>query len=407
MPKVVVIGSELNPDGAGDCLGRFEGYWTQRGSELPTIEYRTFEQALAAESREAAGWDAALVCASADRTDAELFRLLSQLEETTTPGLVLDGTHGRRRDSLSTDAIFAYVDEPPEAAAAMLFALVKRQHSVRSMTQGLATAHSMQHEAAVEIDRLHDEMLLAAQVQRELLPKQLPELPGLSIGVLFRPAGFVSGDIYDVDQLDEHTIGFFLADAMGHGVPAALMTLFISASLPQKEVKGSNYKLITPSESLSRLNAHMCASRVGSTRFATAVCGLIEFQTGKVTIASAGHPAALRIRGERCRAVELSGPLLGVFDDGEFEETSFTLERDELLVLHSDGLEEAYAPRQLAGESNGNLQTRHLQALAKLGTRARGEHASETLERLAQDLDSQAGSFHQGDDVSVLAFARV
>ena len=55
---------------------------------------------------------------------------------------------------------------------------------------------------------------------------------------LFRPAGYVSGDLYDVARLDERRIGFYVADAVGHGMPAALLTMFIKHALVTKEVRG-------------------------------------------------------------------------------------------------------------------------------------------------------------------------
>jgi len=403
MPTLGVIGYEQDGQAARECLAAFERYWTGDDAAALRMDFVTFDEAL--ESRdEAARWDAALICATGAMSDSQLYSLISLLDELMTPGVVLDTLHAvGDRAGMTTDCLFACGPEGVRAAPAMLYAVARRQSSVRSMTAGMAAAQSFQTEAAAEIDRLHDELLLAAQVQREMLPKALPELEGMSCGALFRPASYVSGDIYDIDRLDESHVGFFLADAMGHGVPAALMTLFISGSLPQKEIIGSSYRLISPAASLAHLNRSMCASRVGQSRFATAVCGIIEPRTRRVTLASAGHPHSLRVRPGKRENVELSGPLLGVFDEAEFEETSFILADDELLVIHSDGLEEVYAPRDAT--SKGDVVTRHLEALAQLGRCAGRDCATRILEHLAQDLDSQAGSLHQTDDVTVLLFA--
>ncbi|MBC7771054.1 MAG: serine/threonine-protein phosphatase [Pyrinomonadaceae bacterium] len=405
MATLVVIGSEHQPVAAKRCLDRFGGYCAAQAGSVPSIEYQTLEAVKQMPPDEAGEWDAALICVSTQVADSLLYQVVSLLDEAMVPALALDGSGGTiHRDGMSTDCIFLNASDESDAAPAMLYALLRRQRSFKLITEGLQAAKSFQCEASAEIDRLHDELLLAAKVQREFLPKQLPALPGLSVGVIFRPAGFVSGDIYDVNRLDEDHIGFFLADAMGHGVPAALMTLFISGSLPQKEIEGTSHRVIPPSESLSRLNSNMCASRGGSSRFATAVCGVINTRTRMVTLSSAGHPPALRVSNGQCVAVELSGPLLGVFDDAEFDQTTFQMSEDELLLLHSDGVEEAYAPRQLAAPSNGEIETRHIESIGRLTSRRAGEGASDAVARLADDLDSQAGSFHQSDDVTVLAF---
>lgn len=405
MPTLVVIGSEHQPEAAKRCLERFGGYCDAQAGSVPSIEYRTLTEVMKIPPDEVSEWDAALICVSGQVADSLLYQVVSLLDEAMVPALAIDGSGGTaQRDGMSTDCIFLRASDESDAAPAMLYALLRRQRSFRLITEGLQAAKSFQCEASAEIDRLHDELLLAAKVQREFLPKQLPSLPGLSIGVIFRPAGFVSGDIYDVSRLDEDHIGFFLADAMGHGVPAALMTLFISGSLPQKEIEGSVHRVIPPSESLTRLNRNMCASRGGSSRFATAVCGLINLRTRRVTVSSAGHPPALRVRDGAYQPIELTGPLLGVFEDAVFDQTTFSMGEQELLVLHSDGVEEAYAPRQLAEPSDGEIQTRHLESIARITSRRDGEGASDALARLAEDLDAQAGSFHQSDDVTVLAF---
>ncbi len=411
MPTLLVIGDEDTPGVARDLVGRASKYWVQRNDCAPEVEYRTIESMLR-EPVDGNEWDAALVMVSAEVSEGLLYQLVGQLEEAATPSVVVQSPGSEResvsrpRHDRSPECIFASTREGPEAVSAMLFALAHRQPSVREMQRGLRAAKSFQNEASAELDRLHDELLLAAQVQREVLPKQLPSVRGLGMGVLFRPAGFVSGDIYDIDRLDEEYVGFFLADAMGHGVPAALMTLFISGSLPQKDISSAGYRLVPPAESLARLNQSMCASRVGSTRFATAVCGQIHVPTGRVRLASAGHPPALVIRDGSARAVELDGPLLGVFDDATFEECEFVLGADERLVVHSDGLEEAYSPRTLSEESLGPAPVRHVDAMARVAGACAGVGTPEFITRLAEDMDSQAGSMHQHDDVSVLGFGR-
>ncbi|MGE3109301.1 MAG: PP2C family protein-serine/threonine phosphatase [Phycisphaerales bacterium] len=407
---LLVIGDGQAPDVTRDVLSRASRFWDVRREPSPTIEYRTAAQLLHGLDP-ASAWDAALVVLSESTPEASLYQLIDRLQEVGTPSVIIEPAKGPSRepfidarDSLSSDCIFARGGDEAAAVPAMLYAMALRQETVRGMQQRLRAARSIQSEAAAELDRLHDELLLAAQVQRELLPKAMPQVPGTSIGSLFRPAGFVSGDIYDIDRLDEDHIGFFLAHAMGHGVPAALMTLFISGSLPQKEIVGSRYRVIPPAESLAKLNKSMCASRVGSTRFATAVCGQIHVPTSTVRIASAGHPSPLVLNHSGATPIELDGPLLGVFDDAVFQETTITLDASQRLVVHSDGLEEAYSPRNLSNPDHTDVPTRHIDALARIARLAGPIEAQAFIDLLAADLDSQAGSMHQADDVTILAF---
>ncbi len=84
--------------------------------------------------------------------------------------------------------------------------------------------------------RLDEELRLAARLQQDFLPKSLPNVGRLHFHTLFRPAGYVSGDLYDVMRLDERRIGFYMADAVGHGMPAALLTMFLKHALVTKEL---------------------------------------------------------------------------------------------------------------------------------------------------------------------------
>ena len=104
------------------------------------------------------------------------------------------------------------------------------------------------------MNRLDEELRLAARLQRDFLPKSLPQLGDVRFHTLFRPAGYVSGDIYDVMRLDEQHVAFYIADAVGHGMPAALLTMFLKHALATKEIYGGGYRLLKPSESMARLN---------------------------------------------------------------------------------------------------------------------------------------------------------
>ena len=86
------------------------------------------------------------------------------------------------------------------------------------------------------LTRIDEELRLAARLQQDFLPKELPEVGPVRFHTLFRPAGYVSGDLYDVMRLDETRVGFYMADAVGHGVPAALLTMFIKQALITKEI---------------------------------------------------------------------------------------------------------------------------------------------------------------------------
>lgn len=203
-------------------------------------------------------------------------------------------------------------------------------HDSRSVQMGLTG----------EIQRLHDELALAATVQHELMPQQLPMVDGAEFDVLWRPAEFVSGDVYDVRQLDKNHVGLLLADAIGHGVPAAILAMTISRSLithcPETR------KLLSPGQVLAHLNQKLLERCSAEHRFATAVYGVLDVRTNVICIASAGHPPPLRLSSDgKMDMIETSGGLLGVFDQETFQERTIPLNINDRLLIYSDGVEAA------------------------------------------------------------------
>lgn len=380
-------------------------HWPREATP-PRVE-RITEEELSVRAAQPRGvhFDAVVLCMTDQAEEDAVCRMMDVLNQAQVPALLLVSDAARRMDAFYPGAVVVRPMAADAAqTAAMLYALASRQTAVRGIEQNLRMAQSFHGETSAEIDRLHQELLLAARVQRDFMPKHMPEVEGFEAGVLFRPAGFVSGDTYDVYRLDEHHVGFLIADAMGHGVPAALMTLYISGSLPRKEACGEGFRIVPPGEALTRLNNLLQECLAGPARFVTAICGVVDTRTGRVDIACAGHPAPLRVGPHGARAVEVSGMLLGVVSDYQYEQVTIILEEDELLVMHSDGIEAAFAPRSgVHADTQGHMPPPHLMHLAAMG---RGEACRDVglaIRHLATDLDSQSGSLHQDDDVTVLA----
>jgi phosphoserine phosphatase RsbU/P len=114
--------------------------------------------------------------------------------------------------------------------------LAQMQDEVNSLTLELSAVRKRDAVFQSRMTRINDEMRLAARLQQDFLPKQLPQLGRVRFHALFRPASYVSGDLYDAMRLDEQHVGFYMADAVGHGVPAALLTMYVKRALVTKEI---------------------------------------------------------------------------------------------------------------------------------------------------------------------------
>lgn len=292
---------------------------------------------------------------------------------------------------------------PPAALCAILRTLWCQSEVVDHLSSEIKYLQAHQGGLCDQMGKIDEELRLAAQLQREFLPRILPDLPEMNFQVLFRPASYVSGDIYDVIRLDEDHVGFFLADAVGHGVPAALMTMYIKRSLRTKEIdpdSDTGYRIIKPSEALARLNVDLANQPTEQIRFATAVYGVINRKTLECTVSRAGHPLPLLLRhtGEP-EWLNPEGAMLGIIEDEVFEDQTIQLYPGDRLMFYSDGFELSFPD----GDGNddqgqGLANTRYEQEFLNL-ERVPPEVA---MEHLAMKLDNQAGSLHQRDDLSVV-----
>lgn len=331
-----------------------------------------------------------------DRTHADqLYQALETLGQQHVPILL---TRADAADipgaSFQPGVVTAPPTMPTEQLRLMLRVLFNQAENLRHIRQELRITRMHHGGLRGQIDKLDEELRLAACVQREFLPQKVPEVSGLEIDVLFQPATYVSGDIYDVLRLDEHHVGFWIADVVGHGVPAALMTMFVKRALPTKEIADKHYRLIPPKEALGRLNHEMVNRSSGNVRFATAVYGVIDTRNARLQIARAGHPFPLLLRPDgTVRSLEPEGPLLGVFDDDAFEQMEVDLAAGDRLLLYSDGFEFAFG-----GERGEFRQEDYETAFANL---AEGGF-EDAIQRLHGVIDHMPGSLHQPDDLTAL-----
>ncbi|HSZ58036.1 MAG TPA: PP2C family protein-serine/threonine phosphatase [Tepidisphaeraceae bacterium] len=279
---------------------------------------------------------------------------------------------------------------PAEAVVAQL-ELVQRE--VDSLKGELNSLRRRDETLNFYMHRLDEELRLAARLQQDFLPKMLPQLGPVHFHTLFRPAGYVSGDLYDVMRLDEHRIGFYIADAVGHGMPAALLTMFIKHALVTKEIAGNEYRLLSPSEALSRLNTALIDQNLSQAAFATALYGVVDVQNLEVTLARAGHPNPLLLRDDGLsETIECEGPLLGIFPNESFSDVRVTLRSGDRLLLYTDGIEVAFC-------DDHSLDTQHwreeLQLRSELPT-------GRLLHEFAERIDSESGSLEPKDDLTMV-----
>ncbi len=340
--------------------------------------------------------------------NSAVYELIALLQDAHIPAIIT-----RPGETLATGATYqtGVLVAPPGAPAGELCAALRALWGQADLLGDLrmqleiATAH--QGGLCDQIDKMDEELRMAAQLQRDFLPHELPKLAGVEARVLYRPASYVSGDIFDVERLDEDHLGLFVADAVGHGVPAALLTVSIKRSLRTKEINrayAGNYRLIPPDEALGHLNLDLVELQTGRIRTATAAYGVLNARTLELEFARAGHPFPLILhRDGTTTALDSDGAMLGVFPEERFELLRVKLEPDDRLLFFSDGFELAF--RDLVAEEAGKplANTNYLEEFASL---AEGT-LDQAIRKFERRLDQQAGSLNQLDDLTALLVGMV
>ncbi len=293
-------------------------------------------------------------------------------------------------------------NNPPQTAPTLRIAGVEvasaeeeeLRREIESLRQEVRHLRKRDEHVRFQMNQLDEELRLAARLQRDFMPHKLPSLGPISFESLWRPAGYVSGDLYDITRIDEDHMGFYMTDAVGHGVPAALLTMFVKHSMQMKEIEQSSYRLLTPSESLVRLNDSLVNQDLSSATFASSLCGIINVRTLELVISSAGHPAPIILRkGKAPEIIAAEGGLLGIFAEQTFDDVRVQLEPGDRLLIYTDGVEVIFP-----GDAEQFDSERWL---VELAARA-GMPAGKMLEEFAALADHQEGSLAPKDDLTMV-----
>ncbi|MFQ5429369.1 MAG: PP2C family protein-serine/threonine phosphatase [Phycisphaerae bacterium] len=286
-------------------------------------------------------------------------------------------------------------DAPPERVRGSLMALAHMRPMIRQVDKQLAAMQRLARSMQKRFAATDHELQLASRLQRDFLPREVPVTGPIRFTTMFRPCSWVSGDIFDIFRLDERHWGFYLADAVGHGVAAGLLTMYIKHAIRPKRILRDGYELVSPADVLSHLNDLLISQGLPESQFITGWYGMVNVETLSLQYAVAGHPPALLIdeTGE-VRELHGDGCLLGLNTGEPFSNESVVLEPNERVLVYSDGLE----PTLIAHRPPLPAKPLFEQGVPELIRLP----ADLLVDRLRERLDTTPGSLMQADDVSLL-----
>src|ERR1700752_1014512 len=234
------------------------------------------------------------------------------------------------------------------------------------------------------------DLQIAREIQTWLLPGAAPQIPGLAIAYITRPANTVAGDYYDVFPRtgrtnEENRVVVAVADVAGKSIPAAMLMATFQASL-----KTLSTAQVALPELAFNMNRYACSNSQGGLRFTTAF--LAEYDPVRRTLDSinAGHNnPILRRAGGQIERLDVGGLPFGIQPEVKYQAATVTLAPGDWLIIFTDGLVEAENARQ---EEYG--EPRLLSAIEA----GRTSEPGELLKRLMAELDLFVGNTPQHDD---------
>jgi sigma-B regulation protein RsbU (phosphoserine phosphatase) len=239
--------------------------------------------------------------------------------------------------------------------------------------------------------RLENEISIAREVQDQLFPRTIPQVPGVEIEAICKAARAVSGDYYDFIQLSPTHLAIAIADISGKGISAALLMASLQAALrSQVLVDGSEH--MSTAELVSRLNKHLVRN-TGDDRFATFFIAVYDSASRNLRYTNAGHLPSFLICKDAALHLDKGGMVLGVIEDYCYEEGSVIVAPDSLLVGYSDGLVE---PENVYGEEFG------IRRLQQAAVHVQGSAPQVVAESLMNAAEEWAGTPEQADDMTVI-----
>jgi sigma-B regulation protein RsbU (phosphoserine phosphatase) len=234
--------------------------------------------------------------------------------------------------------------------------------------------------------RVERELEEARQFQISLLPPPHLELPGLAIDARYLACNELAGDFHDYLAVGNSSVAFLIADVVGHGASAAMMTGVVKSAF-----RAAHAEQFDPLEVIGRVREGI--RDFDPSRFVTLCCGCLDAARRELTYVNAGHPSPIVHRGSGPILLDPTGPLLSsALNDLPCGQASIPLEPRDFLLFYTDGITEAHGAGGMFGEE------RLIAAVTK-----RTSRGAAFLDQLIAEVSTFSGSPSPQDDITLLS----
>lgn len=329
-----------------------------------------------------------------DAKRGDFDRLVRQLETRRIVAIVLaddPGSHQRNADSLVERVARAISADELRGRLAM----IERYHGVlKGLERELERMERLGRRISNQFREIDVELQLAGRLQRDFLPRIDGPIRNLAISTIYKPASWVSGDMFDIVRIDDDRTGIYLADAVGHGAAAGLLTMFLKRAIVPTGVSDPTGPLADPSSVITSLNDALLEQKLPNSQFVTAGYAVFNHTTRMLKYARGGHPYPIRIgRDGTMDEIKVPGGLLGLFVDEEYDSVEVELRPGDKVLFYTDGVELAF------GDPDGNDDA---SAYRRVFAEASSLPIAEMIARIDAKLNTGSNSLSPRDDVTIV-----
>jgi serine phosphatase RsbU (regulator of sigma subunit) len=241
------------------------------------------------------------------------------------------------------------------------------------------------------LERLERELDEAQKFQMSLLPPPYQTIAGVNIHARYLACSELAGDIYDYAPAGDNAVAFMVADVVGHGASAAMMTSVVKSAFHSAAEKG-----FVPLDVIEQVKEGI--RTFDPSRFVTLTCARLDTSTGELNYVNAGHPAGILARGgSSIELLEATSPMLSsTFHDVPYKDQTVMLGDEDSVLLYTDGVTETQSGRH---EMFGHDRMTSLMT-------DEGYRGGELLDRILHSVSEFAGSRPQLDDITLLAVGK-
>jgi serine phosphatase RsbU (regulator of sigma subunit) len=273
------------------------------------------------------------------------------------------------------------------------------QHNVRGEQESFASQRVLAIRNAIleslwELQRLDQDLALAKQVQKYLLPRSVPVVPNFEFFAHYDPVYEVGGDYYDFIRLPDDRLAVAVGDVSGNGVAAGLLMARFSGDTRHFILAGHS-----PPTAAKVLNGLVFECGIDET-FITLSLSVLDITTRTLSLISAGHPLVTVRRANGTVdevGEEVAGFPLGIIPEADYQETEVSLHPGDVVAVFSDGVTDARNQHEELYDSRENRRLLNKLAKTPGGPLAVGQ-------AILQDIREFSSRRAQADDVTLICF---